>query len=47
MSRHTVVWLRDAQDDSSQIWLDSDDRQAVTRATAKIDATPSPRQASL
>ena len=38
MSRHTVVWLQDAQDELAQIWLDSDDREAVTQATSTIDS---------
>ena len=38
MSRHTVVWLRDAQQDLAQLWMDSDDRQSVNVATATIDA---------
>ena len=38
MSRHTVVWLQDAQDELAQIWLDSDDREAVTQATSRIDS---------
>ena len=39
MTRYTVVWLEDAQDELAQIWLDAEDRQAVTQASADIDPT--------
>ena len=38
MSRHTVVWLQDAQAELAQIWLDSVEREAVTQATSRIDS---------
>lgn len=37
MMRHTVVWLQDALDDLTWLWLLADDRAAVTAATARID----------
>jgi hypothetical protein len=38
MSRYTVLWLRDAQDELARIWLTSSNRNSVTRAVAQIDA---------
>jgi len=39
MTRYTVVWLEDAQDELARIWLDAEDRQVVTQASADIDAS--------
>ena len=38
MDRFTVVWLERAEQQLIAIWLDADDRQAVTTATAWIDS---------
>jgi len=35
--RYTVVWSPDAQDQLVELWLTSDDRNAITRATHAID----------
>jgi hypothetical protein len=35
--RFTVVWLKTVHEDVGDIWLSSDDRNAVTAATAEID----------
>jgi plasmid stabilization system protein ParE len=37
MTRFTVVWKRDAEDDLAQIWLGASDRSAVSTATSAID----------
>ena len=37
MSRFTVVWQSDAEDDVASIWLSASDRTAVTAATNAID----------
>lgn len=37
MTRYTVVWLHDALDDLTWLWLAADDRDAVTAATARLD----------
>ena len=37
MTRYTVTWVPNAQDELAQIWLDAPDRQAVTAATHRID----------
>ncbi len=39
MSRFTVVWLRSANDQLAQIWLDASDRSAVSSAADRIDQT--------
>jgi len=38
MAAYTVVWLREAEDQLAEIWLDAQNRQAVTSAQARIDA---------
>jgi plasmid stabilization system protein ParE len=38
MMRYTVVWLQDALDDLTWLWLAADDRAAVTAATARVDS---------
>lgn len=38
MMRYTVVWLQDALDDLTWMWLASDDRAEITTATARLDA---------
>ena len=37
MTRYTVVWLRDAIDELGEIWIASQDRNAITAASAEID----------
>jgi hypothetical protein len=37
MSGYTVTWLRDAERELANIWVQAHDRQAVTRAQAQID----------
>lgn len=37
MTRYTVTWLKGAQNDLAQIWIDAADREAVTRAADAID----------
>ena len=37
MTRYTVVWQRDAQDELTELWLDAHDRAAVTAAAHAID----------
>ena len=37
--RFTVTWHPLAINELAQIWLDADDRNAVTRATSTIDQT--------
>ena len=38
MTRYTVVWLQEALDDLTWLWLAATDRAEVTAATAKLDA---------
>jgi hypothetical protein len=38
MSRYTVLWLKEAQDELAHIWLESSNRKSVTTAAAQIDA---------
>jgi plasmid stabilization system protein ParE len=38
MTRYTVVWLQEALDELTWIWLAASDRAEVTAATAKLDA---------
>jgi hypothetical protein len=38
MTRRTVIWLQQAQQELAQIWLDAQDRRAVTIASATLDA---------
>jgi plasmid stabilization system protein ParE len=38
MTRFTVVWLERASNQLTRIWLDTENRDAVNRATALIDA---------
>jgi plasmid stabilization system protein ParE len=37
MTRHTVVWHLDVQDDLAETWLNSLDREAVAKAADEID----------
>lgn len=37
MTRYTVVWLRDAENELAEIWLSADDCQAVADAANAID----------
>ena len=37
MSRYTVVWVRSAQDELAELWLEAADRNAVTTAAQAID----------
>jgi plasmid stabilization system protein ParE len=37
MTRYTVVWLRDAEDDLAELWVGAADRNAVTAAARVID----------
>jgi mRNA-degrading endonuclease RelE of RelBE toxin-antitoxin system len=37
MTRYTVVWSQEAQDQLADLWLDSPNRQAVTRASDAVD----------
>jgi len=39
MTRYTVVWPREVEADLAQIWLGSDDREAVAKAANEIDRT--------
>ncbi len=39
MSRFTVVWLKDAEHELTEIWIAHNDRNAVTKATNEIDAS--------
>lgn len=38
MSRYTVVWHQAARDELAELWLASDDRQAITVAANAIDS---------
>lgn len=46
MTSYTVVWLQDALDDLTWLWLAADDRAAVTAATARVDSILSSSPAS-
>jgi hypothetical protein len=35
--RYTVVWRREAEDKLAEIWMDANDRTAVTLAAAAIE----------
>jgi plasmid stabilization system protein ParE len=37
MTRYTVVWPRDAEEDLADAWLNAPDRNAVTAAAIAID----------
>ena len=37
MTRYTVVWHHDARDELAQLWLDAENRNAVTLAASTID----------
>jgi plasmid stabilization system protein ParE len=37
MTRYTVVWVDSAQDELAEIWIRTQDRNAVTAATSAID----------
>jgi len=37
MSRYTVAWVQDAQNQLAEIWIAATDRQAVTDAANEID----------
>ncbi len=37
MIRYTVTWLKDAENQLAQIWVDATDKQAVTDAANAID----------
>jgi plasmid stabilization system protein ParE len=37
MTRYTVVWVRSAQDELTEVWLSASDRQAVTLAAHLIE----------
>jgi hypothetical protein len=37
MTRFTVVWHQEAEDELARIWLESKNRQAVSAATNAID----------
>jgi hypothetical protein len=37
MTPYTVVWHRDARDELAGLWLDAEDRNAVTLAAGTID----------
>ena len=36
--KFTVVWTKEAMDDLMEIWTQSADRQAITKASDRIDA---------
>jgi len=36
---YTVVWSENAENDLLQIWIDSPDRESITRAANEIDPT--------
>lgn len=38
MTRYTVVWHEDAQNQTAQCWLNAADRRAVTQAADAVDA---------
>lgn len=35
--RWTLVWIPEADDELARIWMDADDRRAVTEATNEIE----------
>jgi hypothetical protein len=37
MTRYTVVWVKRVEDKLIDIWLDAQDRNAITAATHEID----------
>ncbi len=37
MTRYTVVWVRSAQNELAELWLNAPDRNAVTTAANAID----------
>jgi hypothetical protein len=37
MSRHTVIWWPPALDDLTVLWMDSNDRDSIRRATDAVD----------
>ncbi len=37
MTRYTVVWVKSAQDELADLWLNSSERNAVTTAVDAID----------
>jgi hypothetical protein len=37
MNRFTVVWVKDVLDELAEIWMSSNEREAVTLATQEID----------
>ncbi|MEX0724927.1 MAG: hypothetical protein WD065_01575 [Planctomycetaceae bacterium] len=37
MTKYTVVWLRDAEDELGRIWMDAANRRAVASAANLID----------
>ena len=37
MTRYTVVWPQEVQDELAEIWLHSQDREAVAKAAVEID----------
>ena len=37
MTRYTVVWVKSAQDELAELWLNAPDRNAVTTAAHAID----------
>ncbi len=37
MTRYSVVWVRSAQDELTELWLNAPDRNAVTTAAHAID----------
>ena len=37
MTRYTLTWLEDVQNQLAQLWIDAPDKQAVTNAVNEID----------
>jgi hypothetical protein len=37
VTKFTVVWAREAQDQLAALWLDSSDRETITQASDEID----------
>jgi mRNA-degrading endonuclease RelE of RelBE toxin-antitoxin system len=37
MTRYTVVWAPDAEDELADLWIEARDRNALTRATNLVD----------
>jgi len=37
MTRYTVVWHEEAKDHLAQLWIDAENRNAITQAADKID----------